>query len=155
MSSKTVVAAPAPAPAPAAIAEGPPVDLMHKARWTKADYALMTLESDSVTYDLSRPLRPSSSPAIFLPLYDLMLGPPVRCAVAAPVSRSRRRMQAPLPTARRARRQASKAPSASGPCTPVLLELLRRPRQNQKRTWRCPWRTASCTFSNSVGVTSQ
>merc|ERR1712167_138543 len=46
---------PAPAPAPAAIAEGPPVDLMHKARWTKADYALMTLESDSVTYDLSRP----------------------------------------------------------------------------------------------------
>ena len=55
MSSKTVVAAPAPAPAPAAIAEGPPVDLMHKARWSKADYALMTLESDSVTYDLSRP----------------------------------------------------------------------------------------------------
>ena len=55
MSSKTVVPAPAPAPAPAAIAEGPPVDLMHKARWSKADYALMTLESDSVTYDLSRP----------------------------------------------------------------------------------------------------
>ena len=59
ISSKTVVAAPAPAPAPAAIAEGPPVDLMHKARWSKADYALMTLESDSVTYDLSRPSQVS------------------------------------------------------------------------------------------------
>ena len=53
MSSKTVVAAPAPAPAPAPLATPP--DLIHKARWTKADYALMTLESDSVTYDLSRP----------------------------------------------------------------------------------------------------
>ena len=59
ISSKTVVAAPAPAPAPAAVAEGPPVDLMHKARWTKADYALMTLENDSVTYDLSRPSQVS------------------------------------------------------------------------------------------------
>ena len=58
MSSKTVVAVPAPAPAPAP-PEGPPVDLMHKARWTKADYALMTLENDSVTYDLSRPSQVS------------------------------------------------------------------------------------------------
>ena len=49
----------APAPGARAIAEGPPVDLMHKARWTKADYALMTLESDSVTYDLSRPSQVS------------------------------------------------------------------------------------------------
>merc|ERR1712167_132535 len=45
ISSKTVVEAPAPAPAPAA-PEGLPAGSLLKARWTKADYALMTLEND-------------------------------------------------------------------------------------------------------------
>ena len=35
---------------------------MHKARWTKADYALMTLESDSVT--MTRPGHPLKLPGI-------------------------------------------------------------------------------------------